>query len=175
MTIEQFEALPDEVTARHELVEGELVTVSSPTPKNTLVRDDLRFLLKMWALKHKTATAFCELNVQTQAGTVRRPDIAIFSADQMRRIDMNQVPVPNAAMIAVEILSPSEAMVDVSRKAVEYLKAGSREVWLVDHENRELHVRTAEGQRLLVENMNLETGLLPGFSALVAHLFAFEY
>ena len=128
----------------------------------------------MWALKHKTATAFCELDVQTLAGTVRRPDISIFSLDQMSRIDMNQVPVPNAPIIAVEILSPAEAIIDVSRKAVEYLKAGSREVWLVDHENREVHVRTAEGQRLLGESMNLETELLPRFSAPVAQLFAIE-
>ncbi|MES1262197.1 MAG: hypothetical protein ABUS49_10710 [Acidobacteriota bacterium] len=43
MTVGQFELLADEVTARHELVAGQLVEVASPTPGNSLVRDDLRF------------------------------------------------------------------------------------------------------------------------------------
>ncbi|MES1262196.1 MAG: hypothetical protein ABUS49_10705 [Acidobacteriota bacterium] len=55
-----------------------------------------------------------------------------------------------------------------------WLKAGTREVWLVDHENRELHLRTSEGQRLLRDRMPLESELLPGFSVPVAQLFTTE-
>jgi hypothetical protein len=41
MTVEEFVVLPDEVTERHELVEGELIPVPSATLKNSLIRDNL--------------------------------------------------------------------------------------------------------------------------------------
>jgi hypothetical protein len=41
MTGEAFVALPDEVTDRRELVEGELFAVTSATLKNSLIRDKL--------------------------------------------------------------------------------------------------------------------------------------
>jgi hypothetical protein len=47
MTMEQFEALPGEVTDHHELVEGELIPV--------LIRDNLLFRLKAWSSSHDPA------------------------------------------------------------------------------------------------------------------------
>jgi Uma2 family endonuclease len=172
MTVEQFEALPDEVTDRHELVEGELVPVPSSTLKNSLIRDNLLFHLKSWSSSRDLAKAVSAMDVRTISGTVRRPDISIFSAEQIGRFDMNVVPVPEPPMIAVEVLSPSEGMIAVGRNVAEYLSAGSEEIWLIDHENREVHVRTADAERLLRDGKTLESGLLPGFHVSVAELFS---
>jgi len=59
-----------------------------------------------------------------------------------------------------------------SQNLAEYLSAGSEEVWLIDHENREVHVRTADGERLLREGKTLESGLLPGFHVSVGDLLS---
>ena len=75
-------------------------------------------------------------------------------------------------MIAIEVLSPSESMIAVGRKVAEYLSAGSKEVWLIDHENREIHVRTADEERLLRDEKTLESGLLPGFRVSVGELLS---
>lgn len=172
MTVEQFEALPDEVTDHHELVGGELIPVSSATLKNSRIRDNLLFLLMTWASSHKLAEAVSEMDVRTGPGTVRRPDISIFRAEQISRFPVNAVPVPEAPMIAIEVLSPSEGMIAVGRKVAEYLKAGSEEIWLIDHENREVHVRTADAERLLRNGKTLESGLLPGFHVSVGELLS---
>jgi Uma2 family endonuclease len=172
MTVEQFEALPDEVTDRHELVEGELIPVPSSTLKNSLIRDKLLVRLNTWSFSQGLATAVGEMDVRTGSGTVRRPDISIFSAEQIGRFAMNVVPVPEPPMIAIEVLSPSEGMIAVGRKVAEYLGAGSEEVWLVDHENREIHVRTADSERLLRDGKVLESALLPGFHVSVGELFS---
>ena len=172
ITVEQFEALPDEVTDHYELVEGELIPVPSPTLKNSLIRDQLLFLLKAWSTSPNLARAVSEIDVRTVAGSVRRPDVSIFSAEQIGRFPMNSVPVPESPVIAVEVLSPSESMIAVGRKVAEYLRAGSEEVWLIDHENREVHVRTADAERLLSDRKTLESGLLPGFGVLIGDLFS---
>jgi Uma2 family endonuclease len=170
MTVEQFAALPDEVTDRHELVEGELIPAPGSTLKNSLIRDKLLFLLNTWSSSPDLATAVSEIDVRTIPGTVRRPDISIFSAKQISRFAMNVVPVPEPPLIAVEVLSPSEGMIAVGTKVAEYLSAGSKEVWLIDHENREIHVRTADEERLLRDGKTLESALLPGFHVSVGEL-----
>jgi Uma2 family endonuclease len=153
-------------------VQGELIPVPSPTLKNSLIRDNLLFLLKAWSSSRSLAKAVSEMDVRTISGTVRRPDISIFSAEQIGRFDMNAVPVPESPMIAIELLSPSEGMIAVGRKVAEYLRAGSDEVWLIDHDNREVHVRTADAERLLRDGKTLESGLLPGFGVSISDLFA---
>jgi Uma2 family endonuclease len=85
---------------------------------------------------------------------------------------MRKVPVPYAPDIAVEVLSPSELVLDLNHKVRDYLSAGSQEVWLLDPENCELHVRTKTGIRLLQTRDTLETPLLPGLSVLVETLLA---
>ena len=80
--------------------------------------------------------------------------------------------MPFAPDIAVEALSPSEHALDVNRKVRDYLGAGSAEVWLLDPENGELHVRTKPGIRILQPDDALETPLLPGFSVAVGTLLA---
>jgi Uma2 family endonuclease len=172
MTVGQFEALPDEITDRHELVEGELVPAPSSALKNSLIRDKMLFLLNTWSFSSSLATAVSEMDVRTGSQTVRRPDISIFSAEQIGRFAMNVVPVPEPPMIAIEVLSPSEGMIAVGRKVAEYLRAGSEEVWLIDHENREVHVRTADAERLLRDGKTLESRLLPGFHVSVAELLS---
>ena len=45
LTIDDYEALPDELAVGHELVDGELVDVSGNTPKHNAIRDLLSALL----------------------------------------------------------------------------------------------------------------------------------
>ena len=93
LTVEQFEALPDEITERHELVDGKLVPLPSSTPRNSLIRDDLRSLLDARLRQRKAGLAICEVDVRTSARNVRRPDISIFSPDQTNRLDLDSVRV----------------------------------------------------------------------------------
>jgi Uma2 family endonuclease len=103
--------------------------------------------------------------------TVRRADVSVFlSSEHLQQMDRDKIPVPFAPDIAVEVLSPSERAIDVRRSVRDYLRAGSKEVWLLDHANGEVLVHTATGIRMLQGTDILESGLLPGFSAAVAEL-----
>lgn len=96
--------------------------------------------------------------------------MSIFLNPRAQQIDLQKFPIPFAPNIAVEVLSPSEAAVDVNRKILDYLAAGTQEVWVLDYTNRELFLYSNSGIRLFHGSDRLETPLLPGLSFTVADL-----
>ena len=170
MTVEQFAQMSTADTEDYELVEGELIPLSRGTPLHALIRSRVERLVENYFERNLIGKAIGEIDSQLAGDTVRRPDISIFLGVSVKKIDLNKIPVPFAPEIAVEVLSPSESAVDLRRKVREYLRAGSKEVWLLDHANAEVLVHTATGTRLLQGTDVLESDLLPGFSAAVADL-----
>ncbi len=175
MTVEQFAHMNTADTEDYELVEGELVSLSSGTPRHNTICDLIVVLLWMYFRENRTGKAISELDCRVGSDTVRRPDLAIFIGEErLRQIDRDKIPAPFAPDIAVEVLSPSERAIDVRRKVLDYLRGGSKEVWLVDHANREVLVHTNAGIRVLGAADVLESPLLPGFHATVTEIFANE-
>ena len=58
---------------------------------------------------------------QRNTADTRRADLSIFLGDRIKHIDLRRIPIPFAPDIAVEVLSPSEAAVEVKRKTHAYL------------------------------------------------------
>ena len=170
ITAEQFGHLTLGETEDYELVEGELIPLSSGTPKHAEVRDLVITLIRYYLREHPIGRVLGEIDCQITSDTVRRPDVAIFLGPRAE-FDRNRIPIPYAPDIAVEVLSPSESAIEVRRKVREYLRAGSREVWLLDDANGEVVVHTSAALQLVPAPERLQTPLLPGFSVAVADLF----
>ena len=165
MTVEEFVAMSPEDTEDYELVEGELIPISSGNPLHVDVLGFLEFLLRTYFSGNPSVGhVLSEMDCQLTLDTIRRPDAAIFIGGRVKQIDRRKSPVAFAPDIAVEVLSPSEKATDVRRKTLEYLAAGSQEVWQFDLENGEILVQTNSGIRVLRGEDRLESPLLPGFS-----------
>ena len=105
--------------------------------------------------------------------TKRIPDLSFMTTERVRQIQPDK-DIEGAPDLAIEVLSPSDTVTAMRRKVKQYFAAGSRAVWLVYPESREIEIRnTAAGpSRVLSENDTLEAPeLLPGFSAKVASFF----
>ena len=172
MTVEQFARMTTPETVDFELVEGELIPLSSGTPLHAKVRQNVEFQLRIYFAQHSIGVALGEVDCLTTRHTVRRPDVSVFLLDRLEGVDRKKIPLPCAPNIAVEVISPSESAVDVHAKTLEYLAAGSQEVWQFDYENGEVFIQTPTGIRLLRTADTLETPVLPGFSASVSALLA---
>lgn len=172
MTVEDFADLSTSETEDFELIDGELIPKSSGNPLHARIRSRIDFAIESYLLKHPIGMVLIEIDCRLGESTVRRPDVAIFVGDRIRSVDPLKIPVPFAPDIAVEVLSHSESAIDVQHKALQFLAAGTREVWEVDHENAEILVRTNQEIRLLRGHAALETPLLPGFSAALSTLLA---
>ncbi len=172
ITAEEFARLNMAENEDYELVDGELISLSGATARHNRIKDRLVRFIGDYFEKNQLGGAFSETDCRIDSNTVRRPDLSIFIGDEWERLDLNLAIMPSAPTIAVEVLSPSEHSVDVSRKVRDYLGAGSKEVWILDHANGELMVRTKSGIRLLQGNDLLDSPLLPGFVVNVADLLS---
>ena len=172
MTVEDFAEMATSETEDFELVEGKLIALPGANPTHAKIRQNAERRVADYFDRNPIGVILAEIDCRTGPETVRRPDLAVFLANRLKDLDRKKVPVPFAPDIAMEVLSPSESAVEVHRKALEYLAAGSREVWQFDHENGEIFVQTDAGVRLLRGEAVLETPLLPGFSAKVTTLLA---
>jgi Uma2 family endonuclease len=63
--------------------------------------------------------------------TVRAPDLAVFTPEQRKRLDLDR-PHEGAPALVIEILSPSNRPGDMHAKIADYLAAGVSVVWVVD-------------------------------------------
>ena len=171
MTVEEFAHMSTSETEDYELVDGELIPLSSATPLHAKIRQNGERFVANYFVQNSIGIVLGEVDCQIAQNTVRRPDLSIFIGSRALQIDFKKIPIPFAPDIAVEVLSPSETAIDVHRKVRDYLGGGSKEVWILDHENGELFVHTSSAIRLLLEQDVLETPLLPGFSAPIHDLF----
>ena len=171
MTAEQFDALPEEECRKWELLDGELIEVSSATPEHNSILMRLAYLLYGFVQSNKLGTVLPETDLAVRADTRLRPDFGFFSAKTWRTVDLKHVPVVQTPDIAVEIISSSETATTINRKVDAYLKWGVPEVWLIDPEIRTLFVHTLSGAQRLSEGAFLTSELVPGWRIQVADLF----
>lgn len=105
---------------------------------------------------------------------VRVPDVAFVLWENVPPDD--ELPsIPDLAPdLAVEVISPSNTVREMARKRREYFRAGTRLVWQVYPDRREVEVYTSATRfRTLGLTDTLDGGaLLPGFRLPLADLFA---
>lgn len=126
-TVEQRDAIPDN-GMRHELLDGVLVMTPSPRPRH----QDIAFQLAKILDAGATAEAkvfMAPLDVRLGIATVLQPDLVVA-----RRADLTELNLPAAPLLAVEVLSPSTALIDLNRKKAILEEAGCPSYWVIDPE-----------------------------------------
>jgi Uma2 family endonuclease len=130
LTLEEWEALPEDPTMRLELAEGMLVM--SPRPvflhQRAGMRLGNRFDEELPA--ELTAVTDVEVVVVDAPLTIRVPDVIVTSA---ALFDTNPARCSAAdILLAVEVLSDGTRRVDRVLKFSEYAEAGIPQYWIVD-------------------------------------------
>jgi Uma2 family endonuclease len=174
MTAAEFDALPEEEGRKWELLDGELIEVSSATPKHNLILLTLAALLKAFSRQHHLGTVLPETDLAVGPATRLRPDLSYFRRETWQSVDVDRVPVIATPDIAIEIISPSETATTVERKVKKYLGWGVREVWLLYPEIRVIYTHVRNGAQRLSEGAFLTSDLIPGFNAPVDEIFDIE-
>ncbi len=175
LTIEEFERLTPPDDGGYELVEGELVKLTFPTPLHNLTASHIWRLLDDFVRENKLGRAFPDNTgyvLSRDPDTLRGPDVAFLRAERASAIDLRSN-IPVAPDLAVEVISPSDTIRGMREKVDQFLAAGCRTVWVIDPEAREVQVfETDRAPRVLVSQDVIQCpDLLPGFSIKVADLF----
>ena len=104
--------------------------------------------------------------------TVRAPDVAFVVKERVSS-GIREKFVPVAPDLAVEVVSPNDTAVEVNAKVEDYLKAGTRLVWVVYPDSRSVMVyRSLREVELLREGDELDgRPVFEDFHVLVDELF----
>jgi Uma2 family endonuclease len=102
------------------------------------------------------------------------PDLSFVSKARLRKIliapDKFLCGAPD---LAVEVLSPSERMLQIHRKLDHYFEQGTRLVWLVNWKIEQVHIYTADSIEALTRPQDVLSGgaVLPGFKCRLSRIF----
>ena len=137
LTYDDYAAVDD--GQRYELIDGELCMV--PAPYSEHQRIALRLVRKLDHLVQRHTLGelcFAPLDVRLTPHDVLQPDILFVS--KARKQTMALEGLRGAPDLVIEILSPSTAQRDRGRKSAIYHRAGVREMWIVDPDERTIEV-----------------------------------
>ncbi|HEX5482041.1 MAG TPA: Uma2 family endonuclease [Terriglobia bacterium] len=175
LAVKDYAALEEPEGVRYELSEGELIVSPSSSPFHNMIRD--RFVVRLHAFLdiNKQGDVFSETDIKLVGDVVRRPDIAFFCGGRLEGVDLDQVPMPVAPDLAIEIVSKNDRADDLMMKVSQYFRAGAQAVWLM-YPNTYLAYRYVPGKRE-PEVRAAEAGdkfeepeLLPGFTLPLAEI-----
>jgi Uma2 family endonuclease len=150
---------------RAELLDGVLVKEPGPTGWHQYLVGKIHHQLA--GLVGLDRTVVSPIDVFVDDHNVLQPDILVLAeSDAIRRGD-RAVAVP---ILVIEVLSPATANRDRDPKVGIYLRAGVREVWLVDPETAGVEVWGSEGVESFAVGDTPASRAVPGFSLDLRHL-----
>jgi Uma2 family endonuclease len=176
LTLDEFNALPEEDSVRLELAAGRLVREPAPGFRHGRVAARVNRIL--WEAGEGTGhgQVFFDMGflLAMDPPTVRVPDVSFVSVARLHEQPTNdEIYLAIAPDLAVEVLSPSNSASEIQRKAFEYLDAGASLVWIVDPSTATVTVyRARDDIRVLVAGEMLDaTAAIPDLVLDVAELF----
>ncbi len=176
MTAEELIMLPRGKMC-YELVKGELIEMSPAGHKHGRIVVNLAAAPGVFSSKLTTSAPPTGRRPASSSpanpDTVRAPDVAFVSREQIERVGDPEGYWPGAPDLAVEILSPGDRVPAVEQKVEEYLEAGARLVWVVSQKLRNVTVyRSLTDIEVLTEKDTLDgEDVVPGFRLAVRELF----
>ena len=175
VTAEQFYEMPDD-NLRHDLVEGEVWTMSLPGGRHGDIAMRLGYRLYAYVDAHglgKVAAAETGFVLAREPDTVLGPDLAFVRAS---RVPLEGVPEkhwPLAPDLAVEIVSPGDRPGAMAKKVAKYLGGGTQLLWVIYPEKRQVvaHQPSVVARTLTGDDV-LEGGeVIPGFTCPIRALW----
>ncbi len=161
-----------------ELIDGELFEMSPPGGLHGSLASEISHYIWAFVKEHGLGTVTVETGYHPPDNrlTLLSPDVAFLSSAKMPR-PLPDKYIPFMPDLAVEILSPTDTLKQVRRKAAVYLHYGTQLVWIVLPTEKGVDVcRSVDGSRLDIEFVGSEGSLsgeqiLPGFELDLADLF----
>jgi len=168
-TEDDLMSLPD-AGGKYELVEGELVVVATTLEHEDVV-SNLMLLLGNFVRAHSLGRIYASsLGCWMKSGNLRSPDVSFVAKNRFKEQDPKRF-FRGAPDLAIEILSPSNTVQAMKKKATEYFENGCRLMWIVSPEDRSVTVLRLDGTETIVTDTLTGEDVVPGFSLVVAELF----
>ena len=179
MTAEEFgewTKRPENQDKVYELERGEVVEMSRPGKRHGLVCANVVGVLRDYVIRRKQGYVCANdtgVIVARNPDTVRGPDVLLFD-EPLRPEDLDDKYGERPPALAVEVLSPNDTTGRLMRRVREQLHFGTRLVWVLDPDARNLIVYRPGKEDYVLEEHEEVTGddVLPEFRCRVVEFFS---
>ena len=171
----RLEQAPRHPTEKYYLIDGELCIKMAPTEMHGETANLIAHYLTVFVLEGGLGRVGVEVGFHPPGdrGTALLPDVSFISKARMTKRALASY-VPLMPDLAVEVVSPSQSLAQVRRKAETYLRHGSQMVWLIDPQARSAEVwrRGTERREVIAGDGELSgNDILPGFRLPLRKIF----
>ena len=180
-TTEEFLAfayLPEHADKRFELYDGVIEEMPPSSPENSYLAGLIIALLNNFVVpRHLGFVTVPDGGYKLGMNKVYQPDVAYISRERLPSLKNIGKVIPMAPDLAVEVISPSETQRKVTRKAHDYLRGGTKLVWAVYPDEKEVDVyRLTDAGDITIKTINAEGELageevLPGLKIALKAIF----
>ena len=168
LTFEDFEKYQDD-GLKHELLEGEHITMPPPKRPHTRVQQNLQDTLRPYVREHHLGEVHIEAGFKLSSRTWLQPDVSFVRTAQIERGDPSQY-FEGAPALAIEVASESNTAAQFDLKMELYFAHGAEEVWVVFPQTRRVRAHFPDGHSETLAT-ELRSALFPDWSAPIAAIF----
>jgi Uma2 family endonuclease len=137
MTSDEFCELPLSETVKLELLDGEVVVLTWPTPAHQYFIFELGVAISLWAKGCKLGRVLPDVLMKLDGEWTPAPDLVFVARRHLRRVKEKRIEGP--VDLAVEALSPSNPEIDLEVKFTAYGRFGIPWYWIADLKKRVLY------------------------------------
>jgi len=127
VTLDRFLTLPDG-EGRREFDRGRVIVMPPPKYAHTLTAKRIYDRLTL-ALESKGLTVFAEAGFLLAPDVVRQPDVAVVEVARLTDAKADDY-LAGAPLLAIEVASPGNTAEELDLKFDQYLRGGSKAVWM---------------------------------------------
>ena len=169
MTSEEF--LENDVPG-YEYAKGELIPMSPATRRHGKISINIIRYLDRHVYENGLGELYTAETIFQVGDRMMKPDVAFVSTPRLDVDEDKAFPIPPD--LAIEVVSPSDVHSRVVRKALDYLEAGTRLVWVLDPVAKTVTVYRSESDIEILTHKATLTGedVVPEFACPVGQLFA---
>jgi Uma2 family endonuclease len=161
----------------YQIIGGEIIMTPSPSPFHQEILGNLIEKLRSFVRVHGLGKLLVSpLDIRFNDDEIYQPDLAFFRQSKIQNIRKEGIDaLPD---LVIEVLSPSNAYYDLTRKKTVYAQYGVEEYWIIDPIEESIEILTNENglyrtEALLRKPAMLESNMFPGFSMKVDDVFEF--
>jgi Uma2 family endonuclease len=167
-----LEALPKD-GHKYELLDGELIM--SPVHANHgSICIQMAILIGSYVQQHDLGKVYdSSTGFRLADDLLLSPDVSFVSKTRLKKIFVAPDKfLKGAPDLVVEVLSPSDRMVQINRKLDHYFEHGTKLAWLINWKKGQVHIYTADSIEALTRPNEILTGgaVLPGFKCRVSQI-----
>lgn len=166
--------------------EGKLIIMSPTGSQSGKLNGDLFGQVWSWNRRTKlgvvfdSSTGFKLSNGATRSrqsrGTSRSPDVSWIALKRWNSLSDKQQRgfAPIDPDFALELLSPTDKLLDTQQKMNEYLECGVKLGWLINPDEKQVEIYRLGKDKQVIENPNNLSGedILPGLTVELAEIFS---